>query len=121
MPCGVLVEPGVRLYEGGNVTICLLTNGILLFSFFRHTHLLFGMCSYDWVHCLILLSSSNSAFIELCITLCRSSSITTGWGDTVYSLLLTILLLSVDSPRLLSDSIVSDTCSYLLIMFLPLL
>ena len=65
MPHGVLIEPGVRLYEGGNVKICLLYNGIFLFSLFRHTHILFGMCSYDWAHCLVLLSSSNSSFIEL--------------------------------------------------------
>ena len=64
-PHGVLIEPRVRLYKGGNVTICLLTHGIFLLSFFRHTHILFGMCSYNWVHCLILLSSSNSSFIEL--------------------------------------------------------
>ena len=64
-PCGVLIEPGVQLYKGGNVTICLLASGIFLFSFHCRTHLLFGMCSYDWVHCLILLDSSNSVFIEL--------------------------------------------------------
>ena len=65
LPHGVLIEPGVRLYKSGNVTICLLASGIFLFSFHRQTHLLFGMCSYDWIHCLILLDSSNSAFIEL--------------------------------------------------------
>ena len=65
LPHGVLIEPGVQLYEGGNVTICLLTHGIFLLSFFHRTHILFGMCSYDWVYCLILLSSSNSSFIEL--------------------------------------------------------
>ena len=65
LPHGVLIEPGVRLYEGGNVTVCLLYHGTFLFSFLRHTHLLFGMCSYDWVHSLILLSSLNSSFIEL--------------------------------------------------------
>ena len=65
LPRGVLIEPGVRLYEGGNVTVCLLHHGTFLFSFLRRTHLLFGMFSYDWVHSLILLSSSNSSFIEL--------------------------------------------------------
>ena len=64
-PHGVLIEPGVRLYKGGNATICLLTHGIFLLSFFHHTHILFGMCSDNWVHCLILLSSSDSSFIEL--------------------------------------------------------
>ena len=63
LPHGILIEPGVRLYEGGNVTICLLSHGIFLLSFFRRTHILFGMCSYDWIHCLILLGSFNSSFI----------------------------------------------------------
>ena len=65
LPHGVLIEPGVRLYEGGNVTVCLLLHGIFLLSFSCRTHLLFGICSYDWVHCLILLSSLNLSFIEL--------------------------------------------------------
>ena len=65
VPHGVLIEPGVRLYEGGNVTVFLLTNGIFLLSFLRRSHILFGMCSYDWVHCLILLSPLNSSFIKL--------------------------------------------------------
>ena len=65
LPHGVLIEPGVRLYEGGNVTVCLLYHGIFLFSSLHHTHLLFGMFSYDWVHSLILLSSLNSSFIKL--------------------------------------------------------
>ena len=65
LPHGVLIKPGVRLYEGGNVTVCLLTHSIFLLSFFRRTHILFDMCSYDRVHCLILLSPSNSSFIEL--------------------------------------------------------
>ena len=65
LPHGILIEPGVQLYEGGNVTICLLTHGIFLLSVLHRIHILFGMCSYDWVHCLILLSPSNSSFIEL--------------------------------------------------------
>ena len=47
------------------VTVHLLHHGILLFSFLRRTHLLFGMYSYDWIHTLILLSSLNSSFVEL--------------------------------------------------------
>ena len=47
------------------VTIHLLSHGIFLLSFLRRTHLLFGMYSYDWIHCLILLSSLNSSFIKL--------------------------------------------------------
>ena len=65
LPRGVLIEPGVQLYEGGNVTVHLLSHGIFLFSVLRRTHLLFGMYSYDWIHTLILLSSLNSSFIEL--------------------------------------------------------
>ena len=65
LPRGVLIEPGVRLYEGGNVTVHLLYHGIFLFSFLRRTHMLFGMYSYDWIHTLILLSSLNSSLIEL--------------------------------------------------------
>ena len=65
LPRGVLIEPGVRLYEGGNVTVHLLYHGIFLFSALRRTRLLFGMYSYDWIHTLILLSSLNSSFIEL--------------------------------------------------------
>lgn len=59
-------EGGAKVVQMcAHVTVCLLTNGILLFSFYCRTHLLFSMCLYDWVHCLILLDSSNSAFIEL--------------------------------------------------------
>ena len=65
LPRGVLIEPGVRLYEGGNVTVHLLYHGIFLFSVLRRTPMLFGMYSYDWIHTLILLSSLNSSFIEL--------------------------------------------------------
>ena len=65
LPHGVLIEPGVRLYEGGNVTVHLLYHGIFLFSFLHRTHLLFGMYSYDWIHTMILLSSLNSSFVEL--------------------------------------------------------
>ena len=37
---GILIEPGFWLYEGGNVTIFLLSHGLYLFSFLGHTHLL---------------------------------------------------------------------------------
>ena len=56
---------GISLYYMNTVTICLLSHGIFLISFFRRSHILFGMCSYDWIHCLILLGSFNSSFIEL--------------------------------------------------------
>ena len=62
-----LRKGGFRKLEKGkdNVTICLLYCGIFLLSFFRRTHILFGMCSYNWVHCLILLGPFNSSFFEL--------------------------------------------------------
>ena len=50
---------------GGGVTVCLLANGVFLFSFHRHTHLLFGMYSYNWICCLLLFDSSNTVLIEL--------------------------------------------------------
>ena len=53
------------MYEGDNVTICLLASGVFLFSLHRRTHLLFGMFSYDWIHCLLLFDSLNVSFIEL--------------------------------------------------------
>ena len=65
IPYGVLIEPGVRLYEGGNVMVCLLADGVFLFSFYRRTHDLFGMFSYNWIHCLLLFDSSNTVLIEL--------------------------------------------------------
>ena len=79
------------------VTVHLLSHGIFLLSFLCCTHLLFGMCSYDWVHCLILLSSLNSSLVEL-------------WPRAVpllflpdgiiphYSFMLTNESLSTDSP-----------------------
>ena len=54
IPSGVLIESGVQLYEGGNVMIYLLTSDVFLFSFLCWTHLLFGMFSYNWIHCLLL-------------------------------------------------------------------
>ena len=55
----------VSNYSRPVVTVCLLYHGIFLFLFLRHTHLLFGIYSYDWIQCLILLSPFNSSFIEL--------------------------------------------------------
>ena len=65
LPSGVLIEPGVRLYEGGNVTVCLLTNGVFLLSLHQRTHLLFGMFSYDWIHCILLFDSLHVSLIKL--------------------------------------------------------
>ena len=49
----------------GAVTICLLANGVFLFSLYCHTHILFSMYSYDWIYCLLLFDSSNISFIFL--------------------------------------------------------
>ena len=51
----------------------------------------------------------------------HSYLLTTGWGVTHYSLLLITLFLPVDSLHLLSDSIILDMYSCLLMMFLLVL
>jgi hypothetical protein len=58
-PRGILIELGVRLYEGGNVTVHILSHRIYLFSFLRRTHLLWGLYSYDWYHCMYLIGSTS--------------------------------------------------------------
>ena len=57
------VEVGMRWWV--IVMICLLTSGIFLFSFHCQTHLLFGIFSYDWIHCLLLFNSLNVSLFEL--------------------------------------------------------
>ena len=69
----------VRHLHPPTVTICLLTNGVFLFSLHRRTHLLFGMFTYDWIYCLLLFDSLNTSFIELYPTL--FFPLTTGRGD----------------------------------------
>jgi hypothetical protein len=49
-PRGILIELGVRLYEGGNVTVHILSHHVYLFSFLRRTHLLWELYTYDWYH-----------------------------------------------------------------------
>jgi hypothetical protein len=58
-PRGILIELGVRMYEGGNVTVHLLSHRVYLFSFLRRTHLLWGLHSYDWYHCMYLIGSTS--------------------------------------------------------------
>ena len=48
-----------------SVMIYLLTSGVFLFSFLCWTHLLFGMFSYNWIHCLLLFDLLNVSLIEL--------------------------------------------------------
>ena len=102
---------------GQCVTACLLTHGIFLLSFFRRTHILFGMCSYDWVHCLVLLSSFNSSFIELQPYAVPLLLLPDG-VVSLYSFMLTVSTLIYGQPRLLTDSIVLVTCSRLLTIVL---
>jgi hypothetical protein len=64
-PRGVLIEPGARLYEGGNVTVFLLFHHILLFSFTRRTHMFLGMFRNDSVHYLLIGDAINPSLILL--------------------------------------------------------
>jgi hypothetical protein len=63
---GILIELGVRLYEGGNVTIHILHHCVYLFSFLQCTHLLWGWYSYNWFHCLYLVGSHFFSLFFLC-------------------------------------------------------
>jgi hypothetical protein len=64
-PRGVLIELGVRMYEGGNVTVHILSHHVYLFSFLRRTHLLWGLYSYDWYHCMYLVGSTSFSLFLL--------------------------------------------------------
>jgi hypothetical protein len=65
LPRGILIELGVQLYEGGNVTVHILSHCIYLFSFLRQTHLLWGLYSYDWYHCMYLIGSTSFSLFLL--------------------------------------------------------
>jgi hypothetical protein len=64
-PRGILIELGVRLYKGGNVTVHILSHRVYLFSFLRRTHLLWGLYSYDWYHCMYLIGSTSFSLFLL--------------------------------------------------------
>jgi hypothetical protein len=64
-PRGILIELGVRMYEGGNVTVHILSHRVYLFSFLRRTHLLWGLYSYDWYHCMYLVGSTSFSLFLL--------------------------------------------------------
>jgi hypothetical protein len=64
-PRGILIELGVRWYEGGNVTIHLLHHRVYLFSFLCKTHLLWGLYSYDWYHCMYLVGPTSFSLFLL--------------------------------------------------------
>ena len=50
-PGGILIEPGVQCYEGGNVTVCLVCHRVLLFSFSFSSHQFLGMFQERFIHC----------------------------------------------------------------------
>ena len=62
---GVLIEPGAQLYEGGNVTIFLLSHNLFLLVCLRRIHILFGMCKYDYVSLLLVVHPFHSCMIVL--------------------------------------------------------
>ena len=62
---GVLIEPGAQLYEGGNVTIFLLSHNLFLLVCSRRIHILFGMCKYDYVSLLLVVHPFHSCMIVL--------------------------------------------------------
>jgi hypothetical protein len=64
-PRGILIELGVRMYEGGNVTVHLISHRVYLFSFLRRTHLLWGLHSYEWYHCMYLIGSHSFSLFLL--------------------------------------------------------
>ena len=51
---GVLIEPGAQWYEGGNVAIFLLFHNLFLLVLSHRSHVLFGMCKYDYVSLLLI-------------------------------------------------------------------
>jgi hypothetical protein len=65
LPRGTLIELGIRLYEGGNVTVHILSHRVYLFSFLHRTHLLWGLYSYSWYHCMYLVGSTSFSLFLL--------------------------------------------------------
>ena len=62
---GVLIEPGAQWYKGGNVTIFLLSSNILLLVFSCWTHVLLGMCRYDYTSCRLVTHPFHSRLVVL--------------------------------------------------------
>jgi hypothetical protein len=65
VPSGRLIEPGVRLYDGGNVTVFFLFHNLLLLSFAQQTHVFLGMFRYEWKHFLLVVSPTNPSLLPL--------------------------------------------------------
>jgi hypothetical protein len=47
------------------VTVHILSHRVYLFSFLRRTHLLWGLYSYDWYHCMYLVGSTSFSLFLL--------------------------------------------------------
>jgi hypothetical protein len=47
------------------VTVHSLSHRIYLFSFLQRTHLLWGLYSYDWYHCMYLIGSTSFSLFLL--------------------------------------------------------
>ena len=62
---GVLIKLGAQWYKGGNVTIFLLSSNIFLLMFSRCTHVLLGMCCYDYTYCLLIVHPFHSHHVVL--------------------------------------------------------
>jgi hypothetical protein len=48
-----------------SVTVHILSHHIYLFSFLCRTHLLWGLYSYDWYHCMYLVGSTSFSLFLL--------------------------------------------------------
>jgi hypothetical protein len=62
------LEPDIGMGEGTGgvtVTVHLLSHRVYLFSFLRRTHLLWGLHSYDWYHCMYLIGSTSFSLFLL--------------------------------------------------------
>jgi transposase InsO family protein len=47
------------------ITVHLVSHRVYLFSFLRRTHLLWGLYSYDWYHCMYLVGSTTFSLFLL--------------------------------------------------------
>jgi hypothetical protein len=59
-------KPDLLLLEGASgVTVHILSHCIYLFSFLCRTHLLWGLYSYDWYHCMYIIGSTSFSLFLL--------------------------------------------------------
>jgi hypothetical protein len=59
----LLLSPKVRV--SARVTVHILSHRVYLFSFLRRTHLLWGLYSYDWYHCMYLVGPTSFSLFLL--------------------------------------------------------